>query len=244
MAGLRVWIAHNLTLVLAAGSMLGLLAVLAARSFVSGVFGAAGKWVAEKWLGRHAEPRQGISGFPFDVAGSADAAARLAPNFMEGDWDCPYTARLPDHEQGHFEEGLDGSRCLLISGRTGLGKTREPLEVVRRLEKRKGRPVTVLFPQAGLVMPPFVWPTDLPNETVVLFLDNLHQHYVPDVGAREGLETGSSYREWLPGAVEKLGERVLGADFRVIALVRDDLDGVDWQRLIRVSAKRPLLGEV
>jgi hypothetical protein len=65
---------------------------------------------------------------------------------------------------------------LLIVGKAGLGKTREALELIRRIEKEGGEEVSVLLPLGALEVP-YSIPQERLKRIVVLFLDNLPRRY-------------------------------------------------------------------
>jgi tetratricopeptide (TPR) repeat protein len=90
--------------------------------------------------------------------------------------DVPYVNRLPASEQNQMLTVMQESKNLLIIGRSGLGKTREAIELVRRIENETGEEVSVLLPLGALVVPLSI-PRNKLKRNVVLFLDNLHGLY-------------------------------------------------------------------
>ncbi|MFQ6059666.1 MAG: tetratricopeptide repeat protein, partial [Anaerolineae bacterium] len=158
-------------------------------------------------------------------AGIKELASRLA-NFEEEELGIPPLERFPPREQRRMRQVLDGDLRLLIKGPRGLGKTREALEVLRRLAAARAEPVTVLLPRPPLADPPFDWPPDLPSRNIVLLADDLHEHFYPQ--PRNGAERAmvmaarDDYRGWLPQTVKFLEHKFSGSDFRVVGMVRDD----------------------
>jgi len=124
----------------------------------------------------------GTPEFPFARVSPRELASRL-PNLQ---WpEIPYVSRLPAVEQEHMLAEMLQAPRLLILGRTGLGKTREAVELVRRIEAEKGEPVTVLLSQGTLDVPLKPPPEDLPTRNLILFIDNLPTHYAEPYRIRD-----------------------------------------------------------
>lgn len=83
-------------------------------------------------------------GFPFEVYSSADLST-LDKALLGAHFDLPYVSRKPPGRQAE-QRGrlLDGN--LLLTGRAGIGITREAIEIIRRMAAHKGEEVTVLVP--------------------------------------------------------------------------------------------------
>ena len=139
-------------------------------------------------------------------------------------------------------EQLDSAQFLLITGRTGLGKTREALEIVRRTERAVMGGLTILQPKPPLTPPPLLWPDGLESQNIVLYLDNLHDAYFTRSEERgQASALAGDFATWLPSAVDHLTERFPGARLKVIGIVRDDLP-VTWEARLRYSDDHPFWG--
>ena len=181
-------------------------------------------------------------GFPFDVAKSAREAAQKAPNFSVEELYIPYQERVEEAEQAELRSTLDNDPFLLIRGRTGLGKTREALEIIDRMQRRFGE-VTILIPRSSLSLPPFDWPSTVATRHIVLYVDNLHERFFSPPKEGERYAVAGDFRTWFQSAVEHLRNRFPGSDFKVVAIVRDDIQdaatGANWREKIGYSPTDP-----
>ncbi len=140
-------------LIAAAGGLIVLVVGL-----VSGALGALRRWLWDQWPWR--KPVLPSGDFPFRYARSfADLKERIGELLprLHGDLNIAYQPRLPPEEQEELQRLIDGTRFLVLVGRTGLGKTREAVEALRRMEDQVHEPVTILFPKAPFT-PNFVPP--------------------------------------------------------------------------------------
>ncbi len=163
---------------------------------------------------------QSRESFPFEMV-SPDELPNKIRNFLYPD--IAYIQRCAPNEQQQIDNWIHHNK-LLIKGETGLGKTREAVELIKRLEKELyPEELTVLLPH-GLMDVPRSIPPEVSLTHVVLFLDALQEHY-----EREPQDAGSVLRrpfhQRLQEVVKEFEERwCLGYDFRVIATVRGEPD--------------------
>ena len=195
--------------------------------FVLGWFIRKPLWKAVKGLWRKvtrkAPPLPQGSSLPFKYATSfgelENRIKELVPD-LHGDLSIAYQPRLPQKQQEELQEKIGDSPLLILVGRMGIGKTREGIEALRRLEGRLGEPITILFPT-----PPFTasiaLPSDIPKNHIVLFIDNLHNppYYTPSRQSESTAKAGD-FPTWLRECLTHFKGH---ADFRVIATVRNDL---------------------
>jgi hypothetical protein len=201
------------------------------------------------WVGRRLvpsprpQPPRDVS--PFHHATSfEDLKARIAdlvPN-LRGNLQITYQARLPEPAQRDFQNQVDNERSILLRGRAGTGKTREAIEILRRLEERVGESVTILFPRLPLTTPNSLPPGAGANH-VVLFIDNLHlppYYLMKGIDAQgQGGVQATDFPDWLRQCLSYFKEGF--PDFRVIVTVRDDVPNRDYQETI--GPLRPLLNQ-
>ena len=201
-------------------------------------------WEITRWLWALRSWRKPVlpSGeFPFRYAKSfaelEERIGELAPH-LHGDLNIAYQPRLPPQEQEELLRLIDDTRFLVLVGRTGLGKTREGVEAIRRVEARVREPVTVLIPKAPFT-PNFALPEDLSTNHIVLFVDNLHDRPFYSEGAGESAKAASGDAPaWLRQCLTYFRAY---SDFRIIATARDDLHDRDYQESTRHI--RPVLRE-
>lgn len=208
---------------------------------------AFGRWLWKRRQGVSPPPIPPAPGFPFEIVRSIEDMAAKAPNFDPQELNIPYQHRLPEPEQTRLFTILDESRFLLLRGRTGLGKTREALELARRLQGRFATPLTILVPKSPLTPPPYQWPQGVDSRHILLYLDNLHDHFFGPAEGGEGHTLAGDFRSWLPAAVDHFLAHFPGADFRVIAIVRDDIldprTGATWDKKLGYSPAHPFWGK-
>ena len=201
--------------------------VLAVVQLVTGALGGAARWLWDQWPWR--KPVLPSGEFPFRYARSfAELEAHigeLLPH-LHGDMNIAYQPRLPPQEQEELQRLIDGTRFLVLVGRTELGKTREGVEAIRRIEAHVREPVTVLLPRAPFT-PNFTPPGDVSTDHIVLFVDNLHGRpfYAEGVGESTTAASGDA-AAWLRQCLTYFRA---SHDFRVIATARDDLPDRDYQ---------------
>lgn len=169
--------------------------------------------------------------FPFEVYGANDLAELMTTRVGTDAAGVSYVARLSPERQRAFEQRLVAHRFILLTGRTGLGKTREALEAIRRLAQESAEDVTVLYPRDDVDFQGEL-PTDIPTRHVVLFVDDIHQRYEasPTSHHRHGVDT-PSFHDRFTATVSSLQRRLGGSDFRVIVTARDEPDLLQHMKL-------------
>ncbi len=176
----------------------------------------------DRWLKRvtDAAAAEVSADFPFECLDPSSLAARLS-NLSRPD--IPYTPRVPEGEFRRMETLLGSSGHLLILGRTGLGKTREALELICRIDRDNPEGTTVLLPTGPLDTPLSI-PAHKLKRNVVLFLDNLPARYaepyrVEDL--QDPKDTEVSFHHRLESTARHF-ERYFGGNFRIIATAVGD----------------------
>jgi len=170
------------------------------------------------------------SDFPYEVVSPQELPSKLPelthPNIQ-------YVRRQADHEYNQMVTTMKGAQHLLIIGRSGLGKTREAIELIRRLQDETGEEVSVLLPQGALDVPLSI-PREKLKRHVVLFLDNLQQFYglpysIDDINDPAAIEGG--FRERFYETVRVLQD-CFGAKFHVVATA---IGLPEWRAKLRLK---------
>jgi tetratricopeptide (TPR) repeat protein len=233
------WSAHSDEIII--GIVVGIIvavAIILIQVFTK-AFSRFFSWFWRKVL-RQAPPLPQGSSLPFKYATSftelESRIKELVPD-LHGDLSIAYQPRLPQKQQQKLQEELDNSPLLILVGRMGIGKTREGIEALLRLEGRLGEPITILFPT-----PPFTasiaLPSDIPKNHIVLFIDNLHNppYYTPSRQSESTAKAGD-FPTWFRECLTHFKGH---ADFRVIATVRNDLSR-DYEETMQYL--RPIIKE-
>jgi tetratricopeptide (TPR) repeat protein len=196
------------------------------------IFGALSVFIG-MWYGRYqylqweeehrnkiAQQVQQREKFPFTPTSPQELPAKLRnrPEAM----DLPYLLSPAQEEMINF---LNKKRRLLIRGRRGLGKTREAIELVRRLERERGDKVTVLIPHPFMDTP-LEWPMNVPTGGLLLFLNDLHERYAENLKVEWFVER--DFHQRLKEVINYFES--YRRDFWVIATVRDDPIEL-WERI-------------
>lgn len=163
---------------------------------------------------------QTSAGFPFKVFSSSDLEP-LKVSMIGRHWDIPYVSRLPGRRQEQFRRRLQAGN-LLLTGRTGLGKTREVIEAIEGLAKEKGEDVTVLVPEEQMDVP-LAPPPDLPSRNIVVLINDIHQRYGP-IESQDSPATAfmRDFHQRLSATIDALETRFAGSDLRFIFTARDE----------------------
>ena len=166
-----------------------------------------------------------------------------------GDLDMPYTPRDPNRDvQAELRRALDARGRLLVVAPSGYGKTREAGMLVDRLIGEGYS--AVLVRGEGWLDVPSDWPRGLPNNRLVIVLDDLNRLLPPVVAEQAERETRDPAVR-LPTYEERLARFLryfeqTAADVRVVATARNDVDpasGVDHRAELRARMKAPLWAE-
>jgi tetratricopeptide (TPR) repeat protein len=166
-----------------------------------------------------------------------------------GDLDMPYTPRDPNRDvQAELRRALDERGKLLVVAPSGYGKTREAGMLVDRLIGEGYS--AVLVRGEGWLDVPSDWPRELPNNRIVIVLDDLNRLLPPVVAEQAERETRDpavrlpTYEERLARFVRYFEQTAAGV--RVVATARNDVDpasGVDHGAELRARMKAPLWAE-
>jgi hypothetical protein len=146
----------------------------------------------------------------------------------------PYQPRDPERDiQLELRSALNQTRYLLITGRSGLGKTREAAMLARSLMLEGYRVVRI---KRGLLEPPREFPPELAenHRRILIFIDDLN--FLFRTGESELRKAEEFTRPSLPSYHDRLlatldaFEKWCGeGEIRVIATARDDADS--WRIL-------------
>jgi len=178
--------------------------------------------------------------FPFTIYStkSSDDMEALKQRFLKEHASLPYQPRVPAEHRATLERKLR-SPFLLLTGRTGLGKTRECIELFLRLTAEKQEEFTILYPHDDFDRPS---ERDIPEgfspRNIILFIDDIHALCGATSrprGREKKPERG--FHERLASVIEWLKDRFPGQDYRVILTSRDEtelrhrirLDAVVWE---------------
>jgi len=146
--------------------------------------------------------------------------------------DLPYQPRFLPPRQDSFEAELD-TRLLVLTGRAGLGKTRECIELFRRLAERKGEEITILYPRPDFDRPnDDAIPPNFAPKHLILFVDEIERRSVcPRREASSSDAPIRTFHDRLFATIEWLREQFAGRDWRVVLTAADEPAGVDEPEL-------------
>ena len=132
-------------------------------------------WYVTDWLLKIFSnvERQSPPDFPYKTFSPTDLPSHLSTLSRP---DIPYVPRLPPSAFKQMLRVMSDAQYLLIIGRTGLGKTREAVELIKRIELESGEDVTVLVPDGVLDIPLKISGERI-NRRVILFVDDLPSRY-------------------------------------------------------------------
>jgi tetratricopeptide (TPR) repeat protein len=149
------------------------------------------------------------------------------------DQNIPYQQRTPGRDlQGRLRKELHDHRCLLITGRTGLGKTREAAMLTSSLMNEGWRVVRVI---PGWLEPLTALPAGLNSDRrrVLILLDDLNGLFRAGVAAPSPAKDDPgrlpSYRDRLSALLDSLDKMCGEGEVRVLATARDEPE--EWVRL-------------
>ena len=154
--------------------------------------------------------------FPYNDYSPAELPLQLT-NLAHSD--IPYVPRLPAAGYDAMLKTMREAQFILLVGRTGLGKTREAVEFIRRLEEESGEEISVLVPNGTLEIPWTRVPADKLKRRVVLFLDDLPARYletqrVDDLNRLDSIADDFRYR--FERTIQRFSDQY-GAKFRVVS---------------------------
>lgn len=166
-----------------------------------------------------------LGGFPFIQYStqSEKDITNLQTRFLQQYARLRYQPRFPPELQAKFEASLDVPH-LLLTGRTGLGKTRECIELFLRLSKKKNEEYLILYPRDDFDRPsPRDIPADFSPRNLILFIDDIHRLCGPAGGNAGKADTSiRDFHDRLASTMQWIRERFAGADVRVVLTSRDD----------------------
>jgi tetratricopeptide (TPR) repeat protein len=163
--------------------------------------------------------------FPYEAFNSEDIASHLI-NLTHPD--TPYIKRRGGTEYEQMLTRMLEARHLLIIGRSGMGKTREAVELIKTIEAQRGEGVTVLIPSAGIDIPLRIPSTKL-KRNVILFIDDLPSHY----SARHSPQNVDDWKSALLSSRERFEQTFKSftdfykEKFRVVATAINDPEVID-----------------
>lgn len=91
--------------------------------------------------------------------------------------DIPYTRRRSDFDLAKL---LEQNQCLLVTGRNGIGKSREVIEALSRFDKKESDPITIFAPDRYICRPHGV---DNPGgmfKRPILLVEGIDNYYAND----------------------------------------------------------------
>jgi tetratricopeptide (TPR) repeat protein len=143
----------------------------------------------------------------------------------------PYTTRLPDAEYESLVAAMRGAAHLIITGRAGLGKTREAIEYIARIEAETGEKVSVLVPTGTLEVPLDVDIHKL-HRNVVLFIDDLPAYAAVPYKSFETTDPKlqDNFRQRLEQTI-RVFSKLYGNRFHVVATAKVEPESeaqIDW----------------
>ncbi|MEX2171510.1 MAG: tetratricopeptide repeat protein [Pirellulales bacterium] len=133
-----------------------------------------------------------------------------------------YQPRFVGQRQEALEKQLD-TQLLMVTGRSGLGKTRECIELFKRLAQRAGEDFTILRAHQDFDRPTErAIPSDWSPRNIILFIDDIDQRCVlPPRDAADGTNA-RSFHDRLSATIGWMQERYAGRDWRVVLTARDE----------------------
>jgi tetratricopeptide (TPR) repeat protein len=140
-------------------------------------------------------------------------------------FDLPRSARLPQTEQIKLEDRLE-DRFLLLTGRRGLGKTRECIELFRRIAKKKGEDITILHPRGDFDRPKNdTVPEEFAPRTLILFIDEIETRcWAEDARiARDG-QPVRTFHDRLAATIDWISSRQGSRDWKIVLTASDEAE--------------------
>jgi tetratricopeptide (TPR) repeat protein len=162
--------------------------VIAALSVIGGALGLITLFISfmrgtikipvKAWVFLHGKPYERKEVNAFEIIHEWDKLLpRLygeAPSGTLGDLDMPYTRRNPKKDlQTELREKLNAHKKILLLAPSGYGKTREAGKLVESMIARGYR--AILVHSKGWLDVPQHWPDGLPNNQIVIVLDDLNR---------------------------------------------------------------------
>jgi hypothetical protein len=152
---------------------------------------------------------------PIAVLSTVDLPGMI-PNFPQ--IRIPYVSRAKTQQYYH---DLIRLKRIMILGRTGLGKTREAIELVQRFESELGEALTVLMVQQYGPIADFDLPHTISSRNVLLFLDDCHLLARRYLTFAHSSGTQISFSLWISKVLAQLHAASTGRLW-VVATMRDE----------------------
>lgn len=186
---------------------------------------------------KNASTQSVASDFPFERFSTNNIDALKAHRKQ---LDLPYQPRFLPAQQNSFEKSID-AQFLLLTGRRGLGKTRECIELFTRLARSKGEEVIIIYPKTDDFDRPrdMEIPADFSPRTLILFIDEIESRLGPRSGrASAGGAPARAFFDRLTATIEWMKERYAARDWRVVLTAVDEpanlealqLDSERWSK--------------
>ena len=162
--------------------------VIAALSVIGGALGLITLFISfmrgtikipvKAWVFLHGKPYERKEVNAFEIIHEQNKLLpRLygeAPSGTLGDLDMPYTRRNPEKDlKTELREKLNAHKKILLLAPSGYGKTREAGKLVESMIARGYR--AILVHSKGWLDVPQHWPDGLPNNQIVIVLDDLNR---------------------------------------------------------------------
>lgn len=173
------------------------------------------------------------SKFPFAVYDGS--TTKLQEELIHKPFKLPYIPRWLDDKQKSFETSLESGN-ILLHGRSGLGKTREIVELIKRLHLKNGEENTILRIKNHFHSD-FVIDSDMYSNNAILLIDDLEKK----INAFEELNSSSIQSEEKDFFTEldKCISKV-GSSFDSVKLVfssrKENNRGYDWHSILKVNS--------
>ena len=158
------------------------------------------------------------------------------------DRNIPYQQRIKgQNTRRELEESIEDNRWLLIIGRTGLGKTREAVQLAQSLSN-EGWTILYLTRDAWLDAPAKL-PSNVPERKILFFLDDLNKKCYsskaeirPDIGESLTLPMNEPFQTRLHRTLDAFDTFCGKSEIRVIATARNEQfsefdEPSEWEKL-------------
>lgn len=204
--------------------------------FGSGIFLAVlgglftlGRWIIKEYRVRRIRTNDN---FPFRIISPNSNVAKEilggADDDPLADRNIPYQQRIQGRNtRREFEELIEDNRWILITGRTGLGKTREAVQVAQSLNN-EGWTILYLTREAWLDAPAKL-PANVSERKILFFLDDLNKKCYsskaevrPDTGESLTLPINEPFQTRLARTLEAFDIFCGKNEIRVIATARNE----------------------
>jgi tetratricopeptide (TPR) repeat protein len=137
----------------------------------------------------------------------------------------------PDRQEALISRELD-HKFLLVTGRTGLGKTRECIELFRRLAEQRGEEYMILSPRDDFDRPsPYVIPAEFMPRNVILFIDGAQRLWSSPTKKGTDAIPARDFYDRLAATIEWMKERCDGGDIRVVLTAQGEPEQLKKIRL-------------